>query len=321
MTTHPNIPPAILEQAAEWLVQISTGTATEEDRLACERWRMAHPDHALAWARAERLMNKLGDLPPLLAMPALGRNRGNDRRAAVLTLTGCLVALPAAWMAWRYAERAGWTADHHTAPGERRQIRLADGSKVILNTASSIDIVFDATQRTVVLQRGEILIQTAKDPTGSRPFRVRSAQGHVHALGTRFGVRQRERATAVFVFENAVRIEARRVPATGHPTLMAGQATCFTDDRVESAAKLGIDADAWTHGMLMVDRMRLADFAAELERYRDGVVRCNAAVADVLISGTFPVDNPDRTLAMLASTYPIAVRSRLRGYWVELEPA
>ena len=30
---------------------------------------------------------------------------------------------------------------------------------------------------------------------------------------------------------------------------------------------------AWTRGMLLVDKMRLADFALELERYRDGVLR------------------------------------------------
>jgi transmembrane sensor len=71
--------------------------------------------------------------------------------------------------------------------------------------------------------------------------------------------------------------------------------------------------------MLMADRMRLADLAAELERYRGGLVRCAPAVAEVRVSGTFPLRDTNLALNMLASTYPIAVRKRLNGYWVTLE--
>jgi len=111
------------------------------------------------------------------------------------------------------------------------------------------------------------------------------------------------------------------VPAAGYLALQAGQCAGFTETRIGDAAPLPAGAQAWTRGMLMADGMRLADFAAELQRYRGGVVRCDPAVAGVRVSGTFPMDDTDMALAMLASTYPVAARRRLGGYWVTLEAA
>jgi transmembrane sensor len=77
---------------------------------------------------------------------------------------------------------------------------------------------------------------------------------------------------------------------------------------------------AWTQGMLVADGMRLGDFARELARYRHGVVRCDPAVAQVRISGAFPLDDNRRALNMLALTYPVKVSTHLGGYWVTISP-
>jgi hypothetical protein len=75
-----------------------------------------------------------------------------------------------------------------TASGQRRSFTLDDGSRLGLNSHSAVDLLFDADQRLLVLRRGELLIQVAPDP--HRPLRVRTAQGQVQALGTRFLVSQ-----------------------------------------------------------------------------------------------------------------------------------
>jgi len=73
--------------------------------------------------------------------------------------------------------------------------------------------------------------------------------------------------------------------------------------------------------MLMADKMRLADFVNELTRYRRGFVRLDPAIADLRISGAYPISDSQRTLNMLAQTYPILVSGHLNGYWVMLSPA
>ncbi|MEG1114671.1 MAG: DUF4880 domain-containing protein, partial [Janthinobacterium sp.] len=58
------IDPRVLEQAADWLMQLHSGAASAQQRRECERWRASDPEHARAWQRAEALLGKLGGLPP-----------------------------------------------------------------------------------------------------------------------------------------------------------------------------------------------------------------------------------------------------------------
>jgi len=312
------IDPRILDQASDWLVQWHGGGMTDEARAAFQRWRQSDPEHDRAWARAELLMNKLGGLPPPLAMPSLDRPARSGRRAAVARLAMLLATVPAGWAAWQVARHEGWTADHRTRAGERRDLRLADGTRLVLNTATAIDVRFDPRQRLIHLRAGEILVQTAPDTAPvRRPFLVGTGEGRMEALGTRFSVRQDDGSTAVAVLESAVRIEPRH----GAPAVLeAGRRASFTAAGLAAATPADEAAVAWTRGMLLADRMRLADFVAELARYRVGIVRCDPAIADIPVSGAFPVADTDRTLGMLAATYPVRVAARAGGYWITVVP-
>ncbi|WP_088155829.1 FecR domain-containing protein [Achromobacter xylosoxidans] len=302
----------ILDEAAEWLVVMHAGTVSAEDRRAWMDWRSRSAAHEQAWLRAERLLGTLGGVPAALAMPALDRPR--SRRAALAKLAALLAVAPAAWSAWRWSETEGWTADIRSATGERREIRLDDGTRLVLDTASAIDVRYDAGQRVVLLRAGEIYIETAGDP---RPFEVHTRDGRLRALGTRFSVRLQDGATRLAVQEGAVRV------ATDHDTLVlnAGQQTAFSVRGIAPAAASDPAAIAWTRGMLLADGMPLGALVAELSRYRKGVTRCDPAVAALRVSGAFPLSDTDRSLAMLAATYPVTVASRLGGYWITVGPA
>nr|WP_267875856.1 FecR domain-containing protein [Massilia sp. CCM 8734] len=304
-----------MEQAAAWLAQLHSGEASDAERAACARWREQDPEHARTWARAEALMNQLGGLPPALALPLLERRPSRTRRKALGGAGALLVLLPAGWLGWRMSAPA-----HRTGGGERRELLLADGSRVTLGSASAIDVRFDAAQRLLLLREGEILVRTAPDQAGAhRPFRVASAHGRMEALGTRFTVRAYQGRTSVVVLDGAVRIE----PAHGAAlTLRAGQQTAFTASAAAPPADT-VDAASWTRGMLLADKMPLAELLAELARYRGGVLRCDPQLAALPVSGAFPVGGPaetERALAMLAATYPLQVQARLGGWWTTLVP-
>ena len=322
----PPLQARVLDEAAEWLMRLHDSGATDADRAACERWRQADPQHALAWERAERLLGKLGGLPAALAMPALDRPRSHraQRRAAVARLAALLAVAPAGWLAWQAwyaADQRGWGADLRTATGERRTEHLADGSRLLLDTASAVDIRFDGALRLLTLRQGAISIETAADTaTPHRPFVVDTAHGRLRALGTRFTVRQEGgRADGgpvrLTVTEGAVEVTLR---GAASPTLVvqAGQQTVLRAGEVTSPQPLQPEATAWTHGMLMADAMPLAAFCAELSRYRPGLLQCAPEVRALRVSGSFPLGDTDRTLTMLASTYPVDVQTRMRGYWI-----
>ena len=315
----PAIPGDILDEAAQWLVVMNDDPVSDSDRRDWLAWRARSPAHESAWLRSEKLLARLGQMPAALAMPALDRPR-TSRRAALAKLAALCLVVPGGVAAWRLAQSEGWTADYRSAAGERRDVTLADGSRMTLNTASAVDLRFDADERLVLLRAGEILIQTAPDPQGAhRPFRVRTAEGTLEALGTRFSVRQQDGRTMLAVLEGAVRATPR-LGADAARVIPAGQQAVLEAGAALPPAALDAAATAWTRGMLLADNLPLGDFVTELARYRRGLLRCEPAIASLRVSGTFPVGNPRQALAMLEATYPVDIASRLGGYWITVLP-
>ena len=71
--------------------------------------------------------------------------------------------------------------------------------------------------------------------------------------------------------------------------------------------------------MLIADALPLGDLIIELSRYRSGVMRCDPAVSGILVSGAFPINNIERSLSMLQTTYPVKVAYATR-FWVSISP-
>jgi transmembrane sensor len=319
-----NTPPdqQALEEAADWLIRLSEGDFSDIERAEWECWKASTPERSRAWARAQLLQSKLGGLPPSLAMSALDRPNSPERRAALGKLAMILAIVPAGWGGWKLAESQQWSADYHTAVGQRRKLTLADGSTITLNTDSAIDVLFDASQRLINLREGEILVQTAPDNSPSpRPFLVSTRQGRMQALGTRFTVRELQPRTHLAVLEGAVKVELAD-NRQGTPLIVnAGQRTDFSSRTFGQIIVADRYVGAWAQGMLMADKMRLADFVGELTRYHRGFVRLDPSIANLRISGAYPISDTQRTLNMLAQTYPILVSGHLNGFWVMLSPA
>ncbi|MGU9858522.1 FecR domain-containing protein [Pseudomonas sp. LF245] len=315
----PPLPADVLEEAAEWLMRLSESDLSANERAEWERWKVSSPERDRAWARAQLLQSKLGGLPPALAMSALDRPSHPERRAALGKLALLLAVMPVGWGGWKLAQSQQWTADFRTQVGERRELVLADGSRITLNTDTAIDVRFDSQQRLVHLREGEILVQTAAD--AARPFLVSTRQGHMQALGTRFTVRELGSRTYLAVLEGAVKVVLAENRQGAPLVVNAGQRTDFSAQTFGGVVAADRNVGAWAQGMLMADKMRLADFVEELARYRRGVVRCDPAIAGLLISGAFPVGDTQRALNMLVGTYPVVVRGHLSGYWVTLSAA
>ena len=210
-------------------------------------------------------------------------------------------------------------ADYRTATGERRDIALADGGMVSLNTASAVNLRFDGRQRRIELLAGEIMVNSGHGAGSDAPLVVATHEGLVRALGTRFSVRQLDGESRVAVFESAVEIR----PGDGvgaHLLLPAGHSAAFT--RWHAAAPQAVEPylDAWSRGQMIVDDVTLGEFLADLSRYRPGLIHCAPEVARLRLSGVFPLFDTERILNMLPNSLPVQVRSRTR-YWVSVEPA
>lgn len=316
-----HIDPQILGEAADWLVQLHSGTATDEDRRAIALWRDRSAQHAQAWQRAEAIIGDFRSVPGSIAsdtIKRIGRNNMISRRQAMNRIGLFLLAGPAIWLAQRQLPWEEWMADQHTAIGEQRNLTLPDGTRLLINTASSLNIAFNTHERRIRLLDGEVLITTAKDPSpANRPFIVQTRHGTARALGTRFSVRVKETVSRLAVVEGAV--EMRPSHASQVVIVNAGERSGFGTRGTEPVLPLDQASMTWENGMMVAKNMRLADLLAELGRYRQGVLRCHESVADLTVSGAFSLRDTDASLRLLQNTLPISVSSLTR-YWVAVEP-
>ncbi len=310
------VSPAVAQRALEWLVQLQDDPVAPETVRAWTSWRAAHPDHERAWLRIESVQGRLQPLAApgssaiaqaALAAPACAKRRRALKAVSVLGITS-----GAAWGVGQSAPWRTWTSDHRTAIGEHRSLTLPDGTRVVLNTDSAIDVRYSAGLRRVALITGEILITTAQE-TGvpHRPFLVETAHGTARALGTEYAVRLLDTSTEVSVFEGAVQIRPRDDAAHGL-TLQAGLRAHYSSRGVAQPAAAETNQIAWKDGFIVARGMRLADFIAELGRYSRDTLSCDPAVADRLLSGSFPVNNVDKVLAALSATLDIRVETETR---------
>lgn len=317
--TSDNISAKALEEAADWLVRIQSGVLAEHDQDAFMKWQQSSPENMAAWNKAESLLDKLGSVPPKLAMQSLMRPVDSERRNTLGKLLLLLLAVPTGWGSWKLATSQGETVQYRSATGERINIKLGDGSKLSLNTQTEIDVHFNDRQRVVILHKGEIHVETAKDNASQqRPFLVVSQQGSLQALGTRFNVRQYAEKTEISVFEGAVRLSPELKDKA--KIVKAGQQTSFTDTSIKQVKVLSQNQAGWLQGMIFADNMRLADLINELARYHSTGLRCDPAVADLRVAGSFPVTDIEQSLNMLVTTYPVTIVSRMGRYWITSPP-
>ena len=300
---------AILADAVDWYVRLHDSHVDDSTRTAWQAWHAADPRHAAAWARLEQLQSRLGNAPSGAAQTLEIARR--DRRHAVKALALLLGVGVVGWQGYRASP---WHADYSTRVGERRQLTLADGTRLDLNTDSRVDVRFDAGRRLIHLHQGEILVETAKDP---RPLSVRTAEGEVLALGTRFSVRQEAGISHVAVTAHAVEVRPTRTAQVVR--IDSGYRLSFSADNAGPLSPLPPGTQAWAQGMLVTVDWRLGDVAHELARYRPGYLGCAGEVAGLRLSGAFNLDDTDVALTSLEDALPVRAR-RMTRYWVRLEP-
>lgn len=313
----PLMPPLsrkIARQAVEWFLIEQSGQATPEDLAASARWRARDPEHLRAWHKVRQVSGQLEHasalLPASVAAPVLRRPQ---RRAAMQALLALMI-VPAAWMLYRQE----LLCDYRSAIGQRRELSLPDGGRLVLNTDSAVDVNYTAHERLLVLRRGELLVETRPDHAGHRPFIVATRHGRIRALGTRFIVRLDDDSSRVTVLEHAVQI-APRAPSATVRRVEAGWQSRFDANHANLPVAATPQAGAWTQGMLMAQDMRLDAFAAELARYRPGLLRVEPEVAGLRLTGAFRLDDTDTVLDSLARMLPVDVLYRSR-YWVTIAP-
>jgi transmembrane sensor len=220
------------------------------------------------------------------------------------------------------------TTLYATAIGETRPIKLADGTRITLNTNTRLRVGFSARAREIQLERGEATFEVARDAT-SPPFNVIAGERTFQALGTRFNLRLLAENVDLIVADGQVKIlDARprepKTPARRRDVLTYGEQTihaqeeALVDPGFQSVSPIDLqemqERLAWQKGLIVLDDEALEDALAEIERYtRAKFVLADAKLGALRVSGRFPAGNVNAVRLALRQNFLIASRRDTRG--------
>ena len=278
--------------AQAWVVRLTSGDASPADVEAARAWCRQHPDHQRAFVEARRLWQLAGHMSVPLEQPKAPR-AWRWATAAVLVIAVGL----------GLAHQQAWDADYRTGHGEQRRIALADGSQVLLDSDSAVDVSLRDDRREIVLRKGEALFEVAHDP--QRPFRVEAGAVSATALGTVYAVRRQESGVQVTVAQGRVAVQGDGADVT----LAAGEQVAWRGGALQ--ARESVDTGkvlAWRDGRLVFEMTPLADVLAELQRYRPGFLLIgDDSLRGLKVSGTFRLDRLDEALGTLEQAFALRV--------------
>lgn len=301
----------VSEQAIDWMVRLRAGNPDASLQERFNAWLALDPAHAKSWATLQerlggsfntvraldrRVPGQAGEARQLLLQPQA------SRRDALRVIAGLSLLGGTAWLGARSPWGDSLLADLHSGRGQRQDFTLDDGSRLSLNADSAVDLRFDDQQRLVILRHGELVIQVTAD--ARRPLRVRTAQGEIRALGTRFLVTQEQDATRVVVLQHSV--EAR-VFDGATLNVQEGQSALLRSGSIAPLAGDQSHRADWLSGRLNVLDDPLERVVDALRPYNRGFVRVAPEVRQLRVQGVFPLNEPDRVFAALAETLPIRV--------------
>lgn len=286
-------------------------------------WVALDPAHGYAFAKVEagwELAGRLGELPlerlagmeaPVAAVDSAEAEREqadapvarawmHNRRWVVGALAAGVVG--AAGSIALQLDHAG--ERYSTDVGERRTVRLADGSLLRLNTDSVVEVAFAPRQRRLRLVRGEASFDVAHDR--ARPFVVEAQGAVVRAVGTAFAVRLRTDLTEVTVTHGIVAVQDGDAP---EHHVAAGRAAAVRQGTIAVTPLTAPDITrrlAWQRGRLDFDGDTLAQAVEEFNRYRaKPIVIGDPALAALRVGGSFRSDQSDEFAQAVAASFGI----------------
>lgn len=289
------------DDALAWIARFRSGSAGEEDHRAFALWLAADDQHRRALDLMLDLWDDLGSVRHLpfdepIEEPANPARRRWLAGAGALAASALLAAV-----LWPAAENTTDTLNFRTALGERRDVTLPDGSRVLLNTDSRLRVHYRPDSRTLELQQGEAYFSVAADK--QRPFTVSTGEFDVTAVGTAFNIRRQSNDSSdITVTEGVVRVNHRKAGTTQAPALVAADEALHVSS-AGLAPKRHVNSrahTAWQRGELIADAMPVADVLRELSRYHEQrIIAGTPEVAALTVSGVFQVDHPDSVIRAL----------------------
>lgn len=317
---------AIDTAAAAWAAREDKGPLTPEDSELLEAWLAGDPRRpgALLRARAVFLRSDaaraLGTQfdPKAFAPVRAGSEAPETGRRRVLIMAGAAAAC--ILLTGTIGNSLLAPEAHATELGELRLVPLKDGSSVMLNTLTRVQVRYDRDQRSMRLVQGEADFRIVSDP--DREFVLSAGSARLKTTGASFRVRFIAGTPLdILVYQGRVDVVSQPVamPAS-HVVGPNSQLTLpHTDENaapVETAPR-AIAPEvvtrelAWREGKLAFEGETLATAAVHFSRYSAmRIVIEDPVLAQETVAGLFAANDPAGFSRAVASAFDADVSVR-----------
>ena len=310
-------PPAnlIWETALDWLLLIQENPHDADLARRLNDWRASAAEHDAAWRKAQKVWQLSGAALSLPSEPAAGtpqieprtfspRHFSRRKRSWIgAAAAACVVMLLLPdWQALR--------ADYHSHTAEHRDITLSDGSHMLLDSNSVVDVQFDPGQRQVTLLRGQAFFSVKSEP--DRAFYVNAGPVRVRVTGTAFAVSVEQGEVHVSVESGTVAVKTPSSLASS--SLHHGDHLNYStlDNQTRVAQWPDEYIAPWRRWQLIAVDQSVDDVIQQLRRYQPGlIVLTDKALGQRRITAALNLRDPKRALQAAIAPLGGTVQDRL----------
>ena len=194
--------------------------------------------------------------------------------------------------------------------GKTFQLVLSDGTKVYLNSGSSLKfpVKFIKGNKRMVFLSGEAYFEVSKDKL--HPFIVHSNGIDVRVIGTKFNLTSypEDKVINTVLVEGSVQVYKRNDPDHKSTISPGEKASCDKVKHNISISKVDVTQyTAWTNGQLVFNGVRFKDMILKLERsYNVSINNNDRDLNEEVFSANFNVhvDNVEDVLYYISKSHP-----------------
>lgn len=306
--------------AEDWVVRLGRPDAPRSTLAAFERWLAVDPKNLADYQDAKGLLRDtrdlraelVGELNLIPPAPMVAR-RPKKPGWTPVALAGGLVATVLAvaiapTLVTRLRDPLAGAATYTTAVGEIRDVTLADGSVVTLDTATTLRAKVDGKVRRLALDRGAAYFAVAHDRV--HPFQVALADRQVIVTGTHFATSLRDGRARVELLEGSVEVSQPRLSAEPVRLVPGDQVTYQAGGAVRREARIDpATAVAWRQRRLVFQDAALSEVLAELGRYTDARIRlADPTLGRQRVTAMLSLDGRGTVIDRAAKVLPVVLK-------------
>jgi len=274
-------------QAIEWLAKLRRPRVSEAEQAEFAVWLGADPAHRQIFDELLEVWDLTGQLQDGATK---ARASGHWRWIAAAAIVLLTISF------WSLAPH---TDHYRTGTGEQIAIDLEDGSRLQLNTETTLQVELFDKLRHVDLLQGEVFFSVTRDP--ERPFEIKAGQTTIKVVGTSFNVRNIDGIVRVEVLKGIVEVDHET-----HATVRKLGATEGIEYVNGEELPLSVAANVtapWREGKVIYQDVELGDLLTDLDRYLPG--RLSLAqddLAGIRVTAVLELEDRSAMLDALASS-------------------